>query len=79
MQNGYRLQWYGIFPPFLIQYLAQLGLLCIAQGNNIKTSYYVQRMTEHYFPLKIPITSNTIMGFSPEKQPRGTDGPVPAK
>ena len=27
MQNGYRLQWYGIFPPFLIRYLAQLGLL----------------------------------------------------
>ena len=27
MQNGYRLQWYGIFPPFLIQYLPQLGLL----------------------------------------------------
>ena len=30
MQNGYRLQWYGIFPLFLIQYLAQLGLLVIA-------------------------------------------------
>ena len=29
MQNGYRLQWYGIFPLFLIQYLAQLGLLII--------------------------------------------------
>ena len=29
MQNGYRLQWYGIFPLFLIQYLAQLGLLNI--------------------------------------------------
>ena len=27
VQNGYRLQWYGIFPPFLIQYLPQLGLL----------------------------------------------------
>ena len=27
MQNGYRMQWYGIFPPFLIRYLAQLGLL----------------------------------------------------
>ena len=27
MQNGHRLQWYGIFPPFLIQYLPQLGLL----------------------------------------------------
>ena len=27
MQNGYRLQWYGILPPFLIRYLAQLGLL----------------------------------------------------
>ena len=25
MQNGYRLQWYGIFPLFLIQYLAQPG------------------------------------------------------
>ena len=22
----------------------------IAQRNNIKTSYYVKRMTEHYFP-----------------------------
>ena len=30
MQNGYRLQWYGIFPLFLIQYLAQLGLLLIS-------------------------------------------------
>ena len=29
MQNGYRLQWYGIFPPFLIQYLPQLGLLLV--------------------------------------------------
>ena len=29
MQNGYRLQWYGIFPPFLIRYLAQLGLLVL--------------------------------------------------
>ena len=29
MQNGYRLQWYGIFPLFLIQYLAQLGLLIV--------------------------------------------------
>ena len=30
----------------------------IAQRNNIKTSYYVQRMTEHYFRSKIPINSN---------------------
>ena len=29
MQNGHRLQWYGIFPLFLIQYLAQLGLLLL--------------------------------------------------
>ena len=29
MQNGYILQWYGIFPLFLIQYLAQLGLLIL--------------------------------------------------
>ena len=32
MQNGYRLQWYGIFPLFLIQYLAQLGLLLYING-----------------------------------------------
>ena len=43
------------------------------------TSYYVQRMTEFYFPLKIPIISNTTTSFSPKKQPRGTNGPVPAK
>ena len=36
-------------------------------------------MTEHYFPLKIPINSNTTTSFSPQKQTRGTDGPVPAK
>ena len=29
MQNGYRLQWYGNFIPFLIRYLAQLGLLIL--------------------------------------------------
>ena len=29
MQNGYRMQWYGIFPPFLIRYLAQLGMLLL--------------------------------------------------
>ena len=33
MQYGYRLQWYGIFPLFLIQYLAQLGLLRIPMGK----------------------------------------------
>ena len=33
MQYGYRLQWYGIFPLFLIQYLAQLGLLLIMIGK----------------------------------------------
>ena len=37
MQNGYRLQWYGIFPLFLIQYLAQLGLLDLNQ--NVFTSW----------------------------------------
>ena len=47
--------------------------------NNIKTSYYVKRMTEHYFPLKIPINSNTTTSFSPEKQAKGTDGRIPAK
>ena len=52
---------------------------CITQRNSIKTSYYDQRMTEHYVPLKIPINSNTTTNFSPKKQPRGTDGPVPAK
>ena len=36
-------------------------------------------MAEHYFPLKIPINSNKTTSFSAEKQPRGTDGPVPAK
>ena len=37
MQNEYRLQWYGNFPPFLIRYLAQLGLLLIwsdQEGKN---------------------------------------------
>ena len=33
MQNGYRLQWYDIFPPFLIRYLAQLGLLLYMEKN----------------------------------------------
>ena len=51
----------------------------IAQRNDIKTSYYVQTMTEHYFRLKIPINSNATTSFSLEKQPRGTYGPVPAK
>ena len=50
MQNGYRLQWYGIFPPFLIRYLAQLGLLIqymfvsvilgSIQSNNVLTHIY---------------------------------------
>ena len=31
---------------------------------------------EHYFPLKIPLISNTTTSFNPKKQPRGTDGPV---
>ena len=51
----------------------------IAQQNNIKTSYYILRMTEHYFPLKISIISYTTTSFSPEKQHRGSYGPVPAK
>ena len=51
----------------------------IAQRNNIKTSNYVQRMKELYFPLKIPINSNTSTSFSTRKQPGGTFGPVPAK
>ena len=54
-------------------------IVYIAQQNNIKTSYYVQRMTEQYFPLKIPINPNTTKSSSPEKQVMGTDGPVPAK
>ena len=44
---------------------------CIAQQNNIRTSYYVHKMMEHYFPLKIPINSNTN---SREKQPRAIMG-----
>ena len=51
----------------------------IEQRNNIKTSYYVKRIMEHYFPLKIHINSNTTTSFSPMKQPRGTDGPLQAK
>ena len=35
MQNGYRLQWYGIFPLFLIQYLAQLGLLVYVRNGKL--------------------------------------------
>ena len=50
----------------------------IAHRNNINTPYNVQRMMEHYFLLKIPINSNTTTSFRPEKQPRGTDGSVPA-
>ena len=38
MQYGYRLQWYGILPLFLIQYLAQLGLLLArADKKNMRT------------------------------------------
>ena len=36
MQYGYRLQWYGIFPLFLIQYLAQLGLLLLRFTKMVK-------------------------------------------
>ena len=28
------------------------------------TSYYVQNMTEHYFPLEMPINSNTTTSFA---------------
>ena len=55
------------------------GLKPIAQRNNIKTSYYVQRMRDHYYQLKIPINSNTPTSSSLEEQPRGTYRPVPAK
>ena len=39
MQNGYRLQWYGIFPPFLIRYLAQLGLLIYDANINFSAAF----------------------------------------
>ena len=72
---------YAVFHAYLTTYLllfyASFQRL-ISNGWCNKPLYYVQRMTEHYFPLKIPIISNTTMSFSPENQPRGTDGPVPA-
>ena len=40
MQYGYRLQWYGIFPLFLIQYLAQLGLLLIGANTQPYSQFY---------------------------------------
>ena len=49
MQNGYRLQWYGNFIPFLIRYLAQLGLLII---------YYVKKH-------KLKITYNIFFQLEP--------------
>ena len=30
----------------------------IAQRNNVKTSYYVKRITSHYFPLKIQVLAS---------------------
>ena len=36
-------------------------------------------LTELYFPLKIQIISNITTNFNPEKQPRGTGWPAPAK
>ena len=51
----------------------------IAQRNNIKTSYYVQRMMEHYFPLKLQKKIKHNYEFSPKKQPRGIYGQVPEK
>ena len=52
----------------------------IAQRNNIKTSNYFHRMTEHYFPLKIQsIQAQLQVLNSPEKQPRSTDGLVTEK
>ena len=46
MQNGYRLQWYGIFPPFLIRYLVQLGLLLLFPESRAST-------TTKYSPLPL--------------------------
>ena len=45
MQNGYRLQWYGIFPLFLIQYLAQPGLLIMMY---IMNSYLIYVHSSKY-------------------------------
>ena len=44
MQYGYRLQWYGIFPLFLIQYLAQLGLLILAAQRKWKFPRQFKRL-----------------------------------
>ena len=46
MQSGYRLQWYGIFPPFLIRYLAQLGLLV---RLDVRSMNEVCNLTALYF------------------------------
>ena len=45
MQNGYRLQWYGIFPLFLIQYLAQLGLLILQELSIRNQKFRTPRTT----------------------------------
>ena len=42
MQNGYRLQCYGIFLLFLIQYLAQLGLLALVSETLQHTNKRLQ-------------------------------------
>ena len=46
MQNGYRLQWYGIFPLFLIQYLAQLGLLLLSVKGKYVHGVLVNRLVK---------------------------------
>ena len=50
MQNGYRLQWYGIFPLFLIQYLAQLGLLLVR--NDLERP---QKETDRWQPSSLAV------------------------
>ena len=48
MQYGYRLQWYGIFPLFLIQYLAQLGLLVL---RKLHTKLLIRPKLEYAAPI----------------------------
>ena len=62
MQNGYRLQWYGIFPLFLIQYLAQLGLLLT--NLQIMTKTFISFHLREYNSLK-PWQILSILSYKP--------------
>ena len=76
MQNGYRLQWYGIFPLFLIQYLAQLGLLVKVKVTVTRKWYATLRhpqMTPHT-KFGIPTSKNIGDMDRTRKRDGRTDG-----